>query len=306
MEMKAFVGTNEFGEVLHIAALAAAMSIKNQSMVVKIIPADPREEKISVEQARRFLAKFGVQAFQAKSQSSDDLVPGKTTETIYQLLSDKGSSTTMRIGIRDAFRRVCQPGSDSEAAGEISKLFGKGYKKDKVLVWVRKNHEGGRGMSEDALKQLTTEIKRAGLVPVLAGDKPTKPIARALNLVDLQRGYYENDESYVKQGALLSTAQKLGVFASVGMMSGGMDFGAFLGIPTVNITPSKTSGDANKISDRMKALAEVTFTKNVGFSSADYNSGNKGSSLPRVVIQQAMSHINDWKRRDAEPSGWWS
>ncbi|MDG9669051.1 hypothetical protein ONV78_15005 [Hahella sp. CR1] len=300
---QAVLATNGFGEVLHTAAWLVAMCYVGKASDVELIidSLEPPGDIVSDAQMLHFLHKFHPINSKLKRQNKDDpLTTNRTTLTAYSHLDELGPPL-IREEIRKAFVFACSPVNPS-IEGQLHRLLGN-IQRNKVLVWVRRGSKDRRGTSEASLQQVVEALDARGLVAVLVGDlRDIKKVpAKAIDLTPVQNTLYTLKASYVSQGGMLLCAHGMGVFASIGMMSGGMDFGAFLGIPTVNITkyaPSPT------VSQRMRAMAKIAYMKNVGYDEACYDS-QSNTPLPQRVIDEAMSYISAWHKKSTYLASWW-
>lgn len=275
------VGAEEFGEVIHMGAYAILLG--PYRLTVRVVNVHP---DLNFNQIKHFFDHCQAICTDTSNRptKNGDIPPNETTEQMQKLKSkQKASQQGTYVGqIKASFQSLGRA-NRCGVEGELSTILGD-RKRNKVLVWVRPTRDN-RGMTDAALKEICVELQRAQYVPVIIGQNPSKPIKNTISIVETHRRLYRQEKTFGKQASMYLKLLELGVIAQVGLQSGGLDFAAFCGIPTANITQLVASS-------RMKALTQITNVKNIEYDSSKYQA-IEGQTLPRGTADKAIEAIKN-------------
>jgi hypothetical protein len=205
------LGSKEFGETFHLAACLLA------NPTIKII-----------------FKKMGKQLIKHQRLFLQQVLRGRLVEEIAtHKISDSTKLTKGKIHANDicaAFSRIAERNKKGVKKYLEEKLNKSG---NKVLVWIRQgDYQPWRNTSISSLRKVKKTIQNLHLLPVLMGPK-IKGMTTKASLIE----HFKIKPFEGKIGPQLYLLKLLkdqyNVVASCGMMSGGMDAGAFLGISTI-------------------------------------------------------------------------
>ncbi len=257
---------HEFGEVYHVAALLLAIG-----------PSWPKHTRIvlSSEGYGPAQACF-LRSVCATAGVEDDriLEGGPLEEGQYfppcwlswlLLVRSRNKEKETLQKVTKGFRSLAKQVNSDGVSDLLEKRILGSAPRGRVLVWIRKNEANSqafRNVDKRDLATLISVVMRAGYQPIVIGERIeiTEGIEDVIDL----RGIW-GDELFSAKGPNRDTAiqaqlylihllmKKYGVRAALGIKSGGMDGGTFLGLPTMSICRAKRS-----LEKRMVSLATLS------------------------------------------------
>jgi len=256
-----YLTDKEFGDTYHVAA---ALVLCASGSPVEVVVA-PGRKAAAIYHFLRSVSSVGLLEREPSVRRADPL-PDATD--LISAWAESRAPGEKSAGIREIRRRFLQSLSRADKNAVEQFLLQKpnlSTSDPKVLIWIRNDPDYARWRNTTAacIQTLADEMKKNKLSPVLVGHglaSLTEDQKQWGQLVE----FFEDDT--FKQDPKTSIARQLWMFellkssrfnivAQIGMVSGGMDGPALLGLPTVEFAPS---GNACRM-HKFETLLEQSF-----------------------------------------------
>jgi hypothetical protein len=233
------IDKNEFGETYHVGAAMVFCTDVEAYLV-----GDGMEDR------KEFLSSLGgenrvhcITRNEYDCERDKFNYVGCTTNIIKQHFQNK------RLDLEKFFLGRLSNEELKEIKGFLSQRI-KDKTKKYVLVWIRNGgYKVERNITSLALKQLEKAVKELGYDPIYIGEK-IENIDAHQNLIEYYKDSIFTINRIRRQLWMFKLLQENCVICATGMMSGGIDGPAFLGMPTIYFAKEDATG-------RMKQLDGV-------------------------------------------------